>query len=70
MEGKGFLLNYILWGCFACIVCRDDLNDKVVKEMSKKIYSQMETTIVLNNLQESIIIKSDQKIEFVNHNFI
>ena len=43
---------------------------KVVKEMSKKIYSQMETTIVLNNLQESIIIKSDQKIEFVNHNFI
>ena len=30
----------------------------------------METTVILNNLQEAIVIKSDHKIEYINSNFI
>ena len=30
----------------------------------------METSLLLNNLQESLLIKSDKKIEIMNSNFI
>ena len=42
----------------------------MVKELSLKMYKQNETVIVMNNLQESILIKSEDKIDFMNQNFV
>ena len=34
------------------------------------MYKQNETVIMMNNLQESILIKSQDKIDFMNSNFV
>ena len=61
---------YCVTGVFIFIANQDNLNDKMVKELSMKIHKQNENVIVMNNLQESIFIKSEHKIDFMNQNFI
>ena len=42
----------------------------MVAEFARKLHMQNETSLMLNNLQEAIIIKSEHKIDYMNENFV
>ena len=70
MEKEYIIFCYILVGIYLYYLQKDNLNEKMLKEFSLKIYKQNETVIMMNNLQESILIKSEDKIDFMNQNFV
>lgn len=61
---------YALLGLLIFIGYRENLDDKIEKELSKKIHKQNETALMIDNLQESLLIKSENKIDSLNHNFL
>ena len=42
----------------------------MVTEFARNMHRQNETSVMLNNLQEAIMIKSDHKIDYMNENFV
>ena len=71
MWGGYFLIVYsILATTFLNFSKYLSVNQHVLEQFSYRMYKQIETAIVMNNLQESILIKSDKKIDIMNANFI
>ena len=63
-------LIYFLASIFIFITYRENLDDKIEKELALKIHKQNETALMMDNLQESLLIKSENKIDSINHNFL
>jgi hypothetical protein len=57
---------YFFLGLLIFITYRENLDDKIEKELALKIHKQNETALMMDNLQESILIKSDNKIDSLN----
>ena len=69
--GKGLLFSFYFMVALAqYIIFRGNVNDQVIDALKMKIQSQQETTQILGYLEESIIITSPNRVEFINDNFI
>ena len=47
-----------------------DVNSEFFDEMNKKVGLQIEQELIFENLEESIVILEDKKLELLNDNFI
>ena len=47
-----------------------DVNSEYFDQMNVKVGSQIELELLLENLEESIVIVEDQKLEYINDIFI
>jgi uncharacterized protein YaaW (UPF0174 family) len=61
---------YFIIGLLIFITYRENLDEKIEKELALKVYKQNETALMMDNLQESLLIKSENKIDSLNHNFL
>ena len=63
-------ISYFCLGLLLVFINRERLNEKIEKEFTMKLHKQYENSIMIENLQESILIKSENKIDSFNFNFL
>ena len=62
--GSGILVFHLFFAL------EKDVNSEFFDEMNKKVGLQIEQDLVFENLEESIVILEDKKLELLNDNFI
>ena len=71
MSNKGSLaFIYFVLGSCIFVSYRENLDESIEKELALKVHKQNETALMMDNLQEALLIKSENKIDSINQNFL